>query len=165
VGAQCRRGDRTVLTVLAFFALVFVSALAITACGSDGGQSTIAHAPPGRSPKAANAVFDALPRFPGSRAAGSLTRGADGTLVQSFLARGTTVEAVMQYFVDVLPRQGFRATARPAPLSATGERARWRSDGRSLVISAAPAPAAAGANAATDTQYSFLLSPRGVAAP
>jgi hypothetical protein len=138
--------------------------VALAACGSDRGSAK-ANTPPGRSPKSLSAVFDALPHYPRSQATSDRTRGDQGTIVRSYLVKGASAQQVLDYFVEVLPRQGFEPAATPTTQGANSLRGEWRVGKRTLAITITPAPAVGGSSGDVATQYSFLLSPAGVSAP
>ena len=133
-------------------------------CGSGTGATT-SDRPTGRATGANASVFKALSRYPRSHAVSSRTRSSDGTLAQSFTVEGATTKAILEYYADVLPREGWTATSGPAKKGAVAWRGTWRQKDRTLAVSSAPAPAAKAQSDATTSQYSFVLTPAGAATP
>ncbi len=151
--------------------LVAVLGLLLVGCGSDnssannGGSGNTGSGNAGRPAAglSTTAVFDRIPRYPRSTSASSRTKNSDGTLVQSFTVKGATPSAILAYYVDLMPRDGWTAAQRPTTEGTAGRRGSWRRNRRTLVISSAPAPAA-GSGQQEDarlTQYSLLLYPPG----
>ncbi len=132
----------------------------VTACS--GSASSKASRPPGRSPRSLSAVFDALPRYPRSRAASSRTKSTAGVLIQSFTVNGVTPDQLMTWFGDQLSRSDWIPV--PTSQQGTDRRREWKRQHRTLVVTSAPAKTA-GASATPTSQYSLLLSPEGVPAP
>jgi hypothetical protein len=154
-----RRAAAVIVACLLLFALA--------GCGSSSGSADATNTPPGRSPKALSAVFDALPHYPRSRATSARTRGDQGTLVRSYLVEGASTQQVLDYFVKVLPRQSFEPAGIPTTQGTDSLRGEWRLGKRTLVLTITPAPTAGdtGASGEVTTQYSFLLAPAGVSVP
>ena len=133
-------------------AVVMASALAAASCGSSGSDSTAASTTQPNHPVPLQ--FDAIPRYPDSRTAGTLTREGT-TTTQSFEADGTSPEQILAYYRDNLP--GWTIIEAPHALGASSDadwRGRWERSGASLDISSSPGP---GLGAGT-VQYSLGLT-------
>lgn len=106
-------------------------------------------------------MFKDLPRYPRSDDMSALTKSTDGTFAESFTVPGATPATILQYFVDVLPRDGWTAVSAPTADGTVSRRGVWQRSHRRLVVSSAPAPTAG----ATASQYSFVLAPAGTGTP
>lgn len=144
---------------LAIVALALPLALALGACGRDGGRPSTQPTPdattfqPGR--------FDDLPVFPRSEPLGP-RNDENGSVSRSFVATGTNPEAILRYYRGALGEE-WRLMHEFERLGHGTYRADWTDGEWRLRISATQEPALDIDNASAETtvQYSLHVHPIG----